>query len=160
MNPMSVITYTSRIVTVPPGAAEIGFDLACRAGTVVTTAAGRLELTEVMVDAPRTGYYPSRRLRGILRPATWSGAAVPVDLELLPWSSRWSELGLMPLSHRWPRLVSPARYFRTAHQVLGALVRAVEDPFRPRLDPGVIDGRLPTSADAASDRPWSPSEAL
>lgn len=161
MNPISAITYASHLVAVPPGAAEIGFDLACRAGTTVTTATGRLELEVLLVDPPRRGYYPSRRLRGTLRPATWTGAAVPVDLELLPWSSRWSELGLMPLSHRWPRLVSPARYFRAAHQVLDQLVRAIEEPFRPRLDlAAMADGRLPTSPAATFGRPWSPSEAL
>ncbi|MGH9035950.1 MAG: hypothetical protein ACRD0O_09305 [Acidimicrobiia bacterium] len=161
MNPISAITYASRLVSVPPGTAEIGFDLNCRAGTTVTTAAGRLELEVLLVDPPRRGYYPSRRLRGTLRPATWTGAVVPVDLELLPWSSRWSELGLMPLNHRWPHLVSPARYFRAAHQVLDQLVRAIEDPFRPRLDPAAItNGRLPTSPGATLGRPWSPSEAL
>jgi hypothetical protein len=173
MDPFPGITYASRLVDVPPGAAEIGFDLACRGGMAVTVASGRLEITDVLpVHPPRRGYYPSRRLRGFLRPAGWLQAAVSVDLELLPWSSRWTELGLVPLVRRWPLTVSTPRYFRAAHDVLDQLVRAIEGPFRPRLNLAVVaggpwsgtspQGRMPGSRSPKlpSEAPKLPSEAL
>ncbi|HEY3240488.1 MAG TPA: hypothetical protein VGL92_13035 [Acidimicrobiia bacterium] len=167
MNPTLAITYASHLVVVPPGAAEIGFDLACRDGMTVTVPSGRLEITGVLpVRQPQRGYYPSRRLRGTLQPAGWLQTSIPVELELLPWSSRWSELGLMPILRQWPPLVSPRRYFRAAHQVLDQLVRAIEEPFRPRLDLAAVAGG-PGSGASLQERlapfpgsPKLPSEAL
>lgn len=143
MNPIHAISYAYHLVPLPPGAAEIGFDLACRGGVAVTVPTGRLEITDVLpLPSPQRGYYPSRRLRGILRPAGWPRASIPVEIELLPWSSGMSELGLLPLSRRWPNLVSPPRYFRVVHDVLDQLVRAIEKPFRPRLDLAAVAGGL------------------
>src|SRR5438105_10906224 len=102
--------YVSHLVRVAPRPAGIGLDFArsclmaqCRADAdeerlwAVCTPAGTLRLGgpfHRIVPRPR-GYRPLRGATGLLHPAGRGLRPIEVTLELLPWSSRWSELALI-----------------------------------------------------------------
>jgi hypothetical protein len=82
-----------------------------------------------MVPRPR-GYRPLRIATGTLQPVGLGLGAVGVTLELLPWSSRCSELALItgPLRRRDAGGRAEQAYLRGAHATLDRLVKAIEAP--------------------------------
>jgi hypothetical protein len=145
MTPIRCHPYVSHLVRVAPRPAGIGLDFArsclsgyCSAGTEdervwrVCTPTGTLRFGGPfarVVPRPR-GYQPHRIATGTLHPAVRGLRPVGVTLELLPWSSRWSELALVggPLRRRDSRSRAERAYLRAAHATLDRLVRAVETP--------------------------------
>jgi hypothetical protein len=137
--------YVSHLVRVAPRPAGIGLDfarscLSCHWGVDaedgltwgVCTPAGTLRFGGPfarVVPRPR-GYRPHRVATGTLQPAGRGLGPVDVTLELLPWSSRWSELALVtgPLRRRDSRYRAERAYLLAAHATLDRLVRAVEAP--------------------------------
>lgn len=79
---------------------------------------------------------PVARAAGTLRPR--GRAPVRVSLEVSPWSSTETELGLSPagLSHRWWTPGRAERYFAAGHEALSTLTRRLDDvgslPLRDR----------------------------
>ena len=138
--------YVSHLVRVAPRPAGVGLDfarscLSAHCGFVdhedqsawaVTTPAGTLRLGGPFRRVvPRSrGYRPLRVAFGAVEPAGWGLRPVDVTLELLPWSSRWSELALiagpLPVLDRGNR--AERAYLRAAHATLGRLVEAIETP--------------------------------
>src|SRR5207245_8853497 len=84
------------------------------------------------------------------RPAGRGLRPVPVSLELLPWSSRWSELTLTtgPLRRRDSGARAERAYLLAAHATLERLARAIEGP------PAEWLARL------VAGQPWPQSEAV
>src|SRR2546428_12725043 len=71
-----------------------------------------------------------RSSAGGRRPGGRGFRPVPVSLELLPWSSRWSELTLTtgPLRRRDSGARAERAYLLAAHATLERLARAIEGP--------------------------------
>jgi len=137
--------YVSHLVRVAPRPAGIGLDFArsclmaqCRADAdeerlwAVCTPAGTLRLGgpfHRIVPRPR-GYRPLRVATGALHPAGRGLRPIEVTLELLPWSSRWSELALIAGRVRRSdcRRRADRAYLQGAHAALDRLTRAIETP--------------------------------
>ena len=130
MTPHHFHPYVSRIVRVAPHSAGAVLDFArwCLSapdtadrdedrGWCVTTPAGRLRVGgrfQRAVPRPR-GYWPLRVTTGMLHPAGRGARPVAVTLELLPWSSRWSELALTAGPLRWADRRADAWRSRSRH---------------------------------------------
>jgi len=133
--------YVSHLLLLPPETAELRFDLLCfglvgdggRRGPsglpVLAVHSGRLELGPARPVKQHRGYRPARRLRGSLHPARWPAPRITVVLELLPWSATRSELALIA-GPTWCPAGAPGvrRYLGVAHDVLDALVAALDTP--------------------------------
>jgi hypothetical protein len=145
MTPRHFHPYVSHLVRVAPRHAGVVLDFARSCLSAhdlarsddertwgVYTPAGTLRLDgpfRRVVPRPRA-YRPMRIASGMLRPAGPGLRAVPVTLELLPWSSRWSELALTtgPLARVDGRRRAEQAYLQGAHATLDRLVRAIETP--------------------------------
>ena len=145
MTPTSYHPYVSQLVRVAPRPAGAGLDFArwCLSSPAtadrdddrawcVTTPDGRLRLGgrfQRTVPRPR-GYRPLRVATGMLHPAGRGARPVAVTLELLPWSSRWSELGLTAGPLRWAdsRAGAERAYLRAANAALARLAQSIEAP--------------------------------
>src|SRR2546425_1266155 len=146
MPPAHFHPYASQLVCVAPRPASAGLDftrwsLAAPDGGgvldddrpwTVVSPAGTLRLGGSLRRAapPERGYRPLRGAPGGLAPAGRVRRPVAVTLELLPWSSRWSELGLTagPLRRRdrWGR--AEQAYLRGAEATLARLAEMIEAP--------------------------------
>jgi hypothetical protein len=114
VNPTLLPIYLSRVVAVPASAAGVAFDrcwhkLATPVGDGVSQSLIDWGVSSRIVDLPAAqlwlyrdssavvpadGHFaPYRRVHGRLRLRRW-WRAVPVELELVPWSSACSSLGL------------------------------------------------------------------
>lgn len=133
--------YMDRVVDLPPAIAAVCFD-DVRADLCADPAnpAGRwsiradeevLELAGTgVLSSGQTGWRVLRRLHGSLRsPGGW--VRLPVELELLPWSSRRTEVGLRPRGRLGP---GPGSFY-----VRGG--NAVLDRLMDELHPAVAWGR-------------------
>src|SRR5207245_3202045 len=103
-----------------------------------------------VVPQPR-GYRPLRVATGVLHPTGRGLRPVDVTLELLPWSSRWSELALVggELRRRDCRSRAERAYLQGAHAALDRLVRAIETPPAEWLARLVAGQPLPQSEHVA-----------
>jgi hypothetical protein len=132
--------YLSELVALPAPAAAIALD------------AHRLDVVGFRTDDPEvlltltgsgtttatgTAYEAVRHLSGVLQ---FGRASIDVELELLPWSARASELALRPSSGGFPRTWTGARhaaYAKAVVSVLRGLVAELElaavSPARPTL---------------------------
>jgi hypothetical protein len=123
--------YLSRVLDLPPRVAQAAFDAVhahrARRGHPqswdIQVEGGRLELSDRPVAAPpRACYWPYRQERGRIRSARW-GLPIPVELELLPWSDRRTELGLRVCGHL---PVSESLYLHVGHEALDVLAGELE----------------------------------
>jgi hypothetical protein len=158
--------YVSHLVRVAPRPAGIGLDFArsCLMAQsrvdadddrtwAVSTPAGTLRLGgpfHRIVPRPR-GYRPLRVATGALHPAGRGLRPVDVTLELLPWSSRWSELALITGRVRRTdcRRRAERAYLQSAHAALDRLIRAIETPPAEWLARLVAGQPLPQSEHVA-----------
>ena len=161
--------YVSHLVRVAPRPAGIGLDFArsCLSWHghlepddertwAVSTPAGTLRLGgpfHRIVPRPR-GYRPLRVATGALHPAGRGLRPVEVTLELLPWSSRWSELALIAGRVRRSdcRRRADRAYLQGAHAALDRLTRAIETPPAEWLARLVAGQPLPQSEDVTVAR--------
>jgi hypothetical protein len=146
MPPARVHPYVSHLVRVAPRPAGTSLDFvrSCLSRVVgsgtgadavwgVTTPEGTLRLGgrfRRIVPRPR-GYQPLRVATGrLILPAARRFGPVDVTLELLPWSSRWSELALAsgPLRRTQAGTRAERAYLAAAHATLDRLARAIESP--------------------------------
>jgi len=145
MTPARFHPYVSQLVRVAPRPAGVGLDFArlclSRPRAVdhdedrwwtVSSPAGTLRLGgpfRRVVPRPR-GYRPLRVAHGTLCPAGRGLRPVAVTLELLPWSSRWSELALtagpLPWRDHGPR--AERAYLCGANAALARLAQVIETP--------------------------------
>jgi len=138
MTPSRHHPTVSHLVLVAAGPAAAGLDFArwCLArpdaGWTVPTPAGTLRCEGRVRHAvpPPRAYLPHRTVSGQLYPAGRGLRPIPVTLELLPWSSRWSELLLTtgPLRRLDAGLRTERAYLLAAHAVLKRLARVIEAP--------------------------------
>ncbi|HEY4409898.1 MAG TPA: hypothetical protein VGO87_08440, partial [Acidimicrobiia bacterium] len=145
MSPSRYHPHVSHLVRVAPRPAGAGLDFArwCLSSPdavgdedcwweVSDPPAGTMRLGGPFhraVPRPR-GYQPLRMATGIVCPTGRLARPVAVTLELLPWSSRWSELALTggPLAwwERGPR--AEQAYLRAANATVAHLARTIETP--------------------------------
>jgi hypothetical protein len=169
MTPIRCHPNVSQLVRVAPRPAGVGLDFArsclsapCRSGTDaelawgVRTPAGTVRFGgrfERVVPRPR-GYRPLRVATGTLYPVGRGLHPVPVTLELLPWSSRWSELTLTtgPLRWRDSGYRAERAYLLAARAVLGSLAKAIETPPAQWLARLVAGQPVPRSLDVPAVR--------
>lgn len=119
--------YVRRVLELAPPAALVAFE---QVGTEISRLGGRrydvrlLEPAGRMARGSGTGDGVLARAPGVLR--VGSATTISVELELLAWSSRRSELGLRPRGKggRSPRL--PRSYFDAAHGVMDELKAELE----------------------------------
>lgn len=120
--------HLSRVLELPPLVAQaafdaVGFDRA-RPGPghvwAVEVPAGRLELagSGLVSPPPRACYWSYRDVPGLIRAAPWP-LAIPIRLELLPWSTTRTALGLGV--RRLPLLSSDDAYIQVGVQALQLL---------------------------------------
>lgn len=119
--------YMNYRIDVPPRVAMAAYDSLAHAG------AWRLELGRVRLMVGATlpvaigcGYGPLRSAPGILAAGY---RRHPVELELLPWSSRHTELGLRPISTFAARFPS-----RTVMRAGDQMLRHLDELFRTWAD--------------------------
>ena len=129
------LPYLTRILDLPPLVAQAAFDATRTARTSPTrpadwslaTAAGRLELhgDGRIPPPPRPCYWSYRHVPGRIRSLGWL-PAIPVGLELVPWSATRTALGLhvdgLPLLYADDRL-----YLEVGQTVLKTLAASLED---------------------------------
>ena len=169
MTPIRCHPYVSHLVRVAPRPAAVGLDFArsclssyCAVdaddelGWRVYSPAGTLRLGgpfRRVVPTPR-GYRPLRVATGALHPAGRGLRPVAVTLELLPWSSRWSELALVtgPLRRTDSGRRSEQAFLLGAHATLDRLVKAIETPPAEWLARLVAGQPLPQSEHVAVTR--------
>jgi hypothetical protein len=97
------LPYLTRVMDLPPLVAQAAFDASRSARTQrahptawhIGTAAGRLDLRgDGSIPAPpRPCYWSYRQVPGRIRSSGWQ-PAIPVALELVPWSATRTALGL------------------------------------------------------------------
>lgn len=96
--------YMSHRLDVPPRVAMAAYDSLAHAGAwTLELNRVRLVVRSTLPLAPGPGYGPLRRAAGVLAAGYHRQ---PVELELLPWSARRTELGLRPISTFAARLPS------------------------------------------------------
>jgi hypothetical protein len=128
------LPYLTSVLDLPPLVAQAAFDAArsARASRThpaawdIATAAGRLELhgDGRIPPPPRPCYWSYRHVPGRIRSHGWQ-PAIPVGLELVPWSATRTALGLyvdgVPLLYSDDRL-----YLDVGHAALETLARSLE----------------------------------
>lgn len=133
--------HVSRLANVSPETVGVSFDFACECLAadggghsdltwIVESPLGRLTLGSEVARSRPDDYRPLRAVAGRLRPARWGTSPVSVRLELFPWSSRQTEIGLIHHARGWfaPSQRSQRAYLGAAHAVLDELRRALEAP--------------------------------
>jgi hypothetical protein len=129
--------FISRLVVLPPDLAAVVFDVeaadrrigAADDGTwVLQLSSGRLRLQRSVGNPrPQRGYWPLREARGILR-QTGRKFALPVALELLPWSVKVTEVGLRLATRRAPMAGLHERaYRRLGHEAVDTFAAAMQE---------------------------------
>ncbi len=114
--------YLSRVVDLPIAVAEVVFD-------DVTQSLGTATGPDPAVIG--TAMLPARRVRTWLRtPILWP--AVPIEVELAPWSRSRSEVAVRYAGRGRPRAITRRMYDAAAPRLLDEVV-------------GAIDARLPGS---------------
>jgi hypothetical protein len=137
-------TYVSRIVPLPARAAPTVFEgwwAEFRRGyngeLVETFSVHDGEVTFDPSSWTRCGpgpLAPYRRIRGRLRARTLWRGSWPVEVELSPWSSTSSELGVRYAGRRLRGVASVTRYHRLAASVLEGLGSAILHTVPAELD--------------------------
>ena len=122
--------YVSRVLDLPPLVAQAAFDAVRHQRTRsrrfpvwdVAVPVGRLELVGSgwVSPPPRACYWSYRDVPGMIRAASWP-VPVAVRLELAPWSSTQTTLGLGV--RRLPMLTGDGPYLDVAWQALDQLTR-------------------------------------
>ena len=128
------LPYLTHVLDLPPLVAQAAFDAArlARASETrpavwdIATATGRLELNGDgrIPPPPRPCYWSYRDVPGRIRSLGWQ-PAIPVGLELVPWSATRTALGLhvdgVPLLYADDRL-----YLEVGHAALKTLAGSLE----------------------------------
>jgi hypothetical protein len=116
--------YMNRPVDVPPRVAVAAYDqLIDPEGAPLRAERARLVLAHALPTGTGPTYGPLRSARGVL---TTGHHRHPVELELLPWSSRRTELGIRPLGTVFARF--PCEPILDAgHQILRLLDELLTD---------------------------------
>jgi hypothetical protein len=127
--------FISRLVALPPDLAAVVFDVAAADrrigsaddGTWVLPS-GRLQLQcSVGNLRPQRGYSPLRETRGILR-QSGRQFALPVALELLPWTVKLTEPGLRVAPRRAPMTGLHDRpYRRLGHEAVDTFAAVMQE---------------------------------
>jgi len=126
----SLPIYRSRVVPVPARLAPVLFERwwcetrrvsGWTQHEVIETEHGQLVMDPLTWN--RSGgpsaMYPYRRVGGAVR--VRAGRALPVELELAPWSASHSELGLRFTGRRVPRSAAVRRYHAFVEELLDGL---------------------------------------
>jgi hypothetical protein len=128
------LPYLTRVLDLPPLVAQAAFDAARSARTqpahpatwAIKTAAGHLELhgDGRIPPPPRPCYWSYRHVPGRIRSSGWQ-PAIPIGLELVPWSATHTALGLhvdrLPLIYADEHL-----YLEVGHTALNTLATQLE----------------------------------
>jgi hypothetical protein len=140
--------YMSRQLGLPPLVAQAAYD-AVTSGSpegrwLLRTASARLGLRGPVRHYAGSGWWPLRSQLGRLAVGRYRW---PVELELLPWSSRRIELGLRPCSHL-VRSSPPASVTQAGHDLLDQLAaNMMLWAERPLRDWASTATTVPTRAD-------------
>jgi hypothetical protein len=133
-----VTHYVSRVIDLPPVAAQDALDACQAAGSATEASAGRwtvrTERSRVVFEGTahpglrgrNSDLCPLRRWFGVLRSAR-GRPAFRIEIELAPWSSTSCELGIRPAG-RWrrPGNLRQGAYFSLAGDVLESLGETLE----------------------------------
>jgi hypothetical protein len=130
--------YMSRIVDVPPHVASAAFD------AVLDQCAD--DTLRVLPTSARPE--PTRRARGAILRVPYGPMRVSVEIE--PWSTRRSQLGLVPL--KWGlRMWPSSRQIETGHSVLTRLELLIDEwtnaPLRDVVRIVTADNAVPRCSD-------------
>lgn len=118
-------SYMSRRIDVPPLVSQAAYDVhagrSAGDGWAISVSAARLVLRGPVLRPSGAGWRALRSQGGTLNVGRYRW---PVELEVLPWSSERTELGLRPCS-RTLRAIPPDLVMRAGHELLDGLAASM-----------------------------------